>query len=91
VRQLKESSNIFTGIYHGLKGGLGDILLGIGGLFTKPYQGAKREGAKGFVKGLGKGLVGVVTAPFSAVLRITSNITSGISNTGQLLAKGRVK
>lgn len=36
---------------------------GITGLVTQPIEGAKKEGAAGFVKGFGKGIGGVVLKP----------------------------
>lgn len=38
--------------------GLG-LYEGIGGIFTDPYKGAKKEGGLGFVKGLGRGIFSV--------------------------------
>ena len=32
-------------------------------VLTQPYHGAKEEGDLGFVKGIGKGIVGVITKP----------------------------
>ena len=39
------------------------FLDGTTGLFTEPYQGARDEGAKGFLKGCGKGLTGAFLKP----------------------------
>lgn len=36
---------------------------GITGVFTKPYEGAKKDGLLGGIKGIGKGLVGLITKP----------------------------
>ncbi len=36
---------------------------GFTGIFTQPYQGAKKEGAKGFFKGCGKGIGGLTLLP----------------------------
>lgn len=38
----------------------------------KPVQGAKHGGAKGFLKGLGKGFLGLVGRPASGVADLTS-------------------
>jgi vacuolar protein sorting-associated protein 13A/C len=88
--RLKQSDNVVTGLYDGVKGGVTDLAEGISGLFTKPYQGAKKEGVVGFFKGVGSGLLGVVTSPFSAVLRIGSSVASGIANTGEFLKNGKI-
>jgi len=35
---------------------------------TKPIEGAKQGGATGFVKGLGKGFIGLVTRPTGGIV-----------------------
>lgn len=34
---------------------------GLSGLFVKPFEGAKKDGAKGFFVGLGKGTIALPT------------------------------
>ncbi|CAM9944775.1 unnamed protein product, partial [Phaeothamnion confervicola] len=51
----------------------------------QPYRGARKQGGVGFVKGLGKGIVGLAAAPVSGALGATSKITSGIEATTRLL------
>jgi vacuolar protein sorting-associated protein 13A/C len=38
------------------------------GVVTKPIAGAKHGGASGFVKGLGKGFLGLVTRPTGGIV-----------------------
>ena len=45
---------------------------GVGGVFTKPISGAKQEGVEGFFKGVGKGVVGLVTRPTAGVIDFAS-------------------
>lgn len=45
---------------------------GVTGVVTKPISGAKKGGAAGFVKGLGKGLVGLVTRPTGSIVDFAS-------------------
>ncbi|KAG1054811.1 hypothetical protein G6F43_003196 [Rhizopus delemar] len=54
---------------------------GITGLVTSPMEGASKDGAVGFVGGLGKGLVGAITKPVAGLFDMTSNITAGIRET----------
>lgn len=54
---------------------------GVGGLVRKPLEGAEQEGALGFFKGLGKGVVGLATKPAIGVLDMASNVSEGIRNT----------
>ncbi|KAF9478514.1 vacuolar protein sorting-associated protein 13 [Pholiota conissans] len=51
------------------------------GVFMKPIEGAESEGALGFLKGVGKGLVGAVTKPVVGVFDLASNVSEGIRNT----------
>lgn len=43
----------------------------------KPIEGAESGGAFGFVKGVGKGMVGFVTKPVVGFFDLASNITEG--------------
>ncbi|KAH7368024.1 vacuolar protein sorting-associated protein [Plectosphaerella cucumerina] len=54
---------------------------GVGGLVRKPLEGAEQEGAMGFFKGIGKGVVGLATKPAIGVLDMASNVSEGIRNT----------
>ncbi|KAG6890404.1 hypothetical protein C0995_008758 [Termitomyces sp. Mi166 len=47
------------------------------GVLMKPIEGAGSEGAIGFFKGVGKGLVGVVTKPVIGVFDLASNVSEG--------------
>ncbi|KAK3113583.1 Vacuolar protein sorting-associated protein 13 [Teratosphaeriaceae sp. CCFEE 6253] len=54
---------------------------GIGGLARQPMQGAEKEGAAGFVKGVGKGLLGLATKPAIGAFDLASNMAEGVKNT----------
>ena len=86
VEQLedREPDNVLDGIYKGVKEGLLDLGKGIGGIIFKPFQGAKKEGVKGFFKGIGTGLIGAVVSPFTATFRIANNLFVGIKNTANM-------
>lgn len=51
------------------------------GVVMKPIEGAESEGALGFFKGMGKGIVGAVTKPVVGVFDLASNVSEGIRNT----------
>ena len=87
---LKRPEHAFDGIYQGLKGGATELFSGVTGIFTKPYRKAKEEGAKGFVKGLGAGLMGAVASPFAATLRLGNNISTGIKNSAIKIGRGKI-
>ena len=54
---------------------------GIGGLARHPLQGAEKEGLPGFVKGVGKGFLGLATKPAIGAFDLASNLAEGVRNT----------
>lgn len=54
---------------------------GVEGLARQPFEGAEKEGAAGFFKGVGKGLLGLATKPVIGVFDLASNVSEGIRNT----------
>jgi len=85
---VKRPDSAFSGTLHGIKGGALEVTSGITGLLTKPYEGAKQEGVKGLFKGFGKGLLGAVASPFTAVFKMGTSITQGIE--GSIVGEGGV-
>ena len=83
VEQLeeREPEHVIDGLFKGLKEGVIDLSKGIGGIFYKPFEGAKKQGVKGFFLGLGSGLVGAVVSPFTAGFRVANNLFVGLRNT----------
>ena len=77
-------------MYEGFKGGVMDVVHGVSGVFTKPYKGAKEQGAKGLLKGAGSGLFGLISSPVKLALRFGTTITSGIARGVTLITKGKV-
>jgi hypothetical protein len=51
---------------------------GITGLVTHPWKGAQKEGASGFMKGLGKGIGGIATKPGAAMLGVLGHSMKGV-------------
>jgi len=56
------------------------MVQGFKGIVQQPMKGAKKQGVHGFFKGVGKGLLGVATAPVAAVLRVGSAATGEASS-----------
>ena len=77
----REPSNLFSGLYYGVKNGIIDIGKGVAGIFIRPYQEAKKNGFGGFIQGVGAGLLGAAVSPVTAGLRIANNLIVGIKNT----------
>ena len=54
---------------------------GIGGLARHPIEGAEKEGVAGFVKGVGKGFLGLATKPAIGAFDLASSVAEGVRNT----------
>lgn len=57
------------------------VSLGLAGIATAPLEGAEREGAVGFFKGIGKGMIGLPTKTAIGVFDFALNFSEGIRNT----------
>ncbi|EGC49767.1 conserved hypothetical protein [Histoplasma capsulatum var. duboisii H88] len=64
---------------------------GVTGLVTQPWKGAQKEGASGFVKGVGKGIGGFIAKPGAAVFGILGHTMQGVSKEVQKLFGGNVQ
>eukprot|EP01048_Picozoa_sp_COSAG05_P015390 COSAG05_NODE_1852_length_3958_cov_1.907748_2_plen_137_part_00 len=82
-RSQAKSEDAVDGVVKGMKHlGFG-LMKGTTGLVTNPYKEAMKgstEGktASGFMRGVGKGLIGAVVKPTAGVLDLASDVTSGI-------------
>ena len=61
--------SLFTGLEKGLTG-----------IITKPLDGMKKSGVKGFFTGTAKGIAGLIVKPVTGILDATSKTTEGIKN-----------
>ncbi|KAF2006736.1 glycosyltransferase family 1 protein [Amniculicola lignicola CBS 123094] len=78
VRQVDKVTDMQSGVRTGLKElGLG-FYEGISGLVTDPYKGAKKEGAAGFVKGVGRGIAGVPLRVMGGVFALPGYAMKGL-------------
>ncbi|KAF2749676.1 vacuolar protein sorting-associated protein 13 [Sporormia fimetaria CBS 119925] len=84
-RRMSRSRNRPKHALYGITAGgnafASSLASGIGGLARHPLQGAEKEGAIGFVKGLGKGLLGVPTKAAIGAFDLASNMAEGVRNT----------
>ncbi|KAF2103644.1 vacuolar protein sorting-associated protein 13 [Rhizodiscina lignyota] len=80
-RSRNRPKHALYGITSGGNAFANSLASGIGGLARHPLQGAEREGAAGFVKGVGKGLLGLATKPAIGAFDLASNISEGVRNT----------
>ncbi|KAJ4342528.1 hypothetical protein N0V95_006929 [Ascochyta clinopodiicola] len=58
---------------------------GVTGLVTQPWYGAQKEGASGFLKGIGKGIGGFLTKPGAALFGIPAYMMKGVHKEVQKL------
>lgn len=78
VRPSEPITNFKTGVMAaGKEFGFG-MYDGITGLITQPVQGARRDGAMGFIKGVGKGIGGVMLKPGAAVFGVPGFTMKGL-------------
>ncbi|MCJ1359211.1 MAG: hypothetical protein MMC33_009211 [Icmadophila ericetorum] len=86
VRKPRRISGIQSGLRAAGEEFVYGVYDGVSGLVTHPYQGAKKDGAKGFTKGIGKGIGGFVLKDLSAIFGPFGYTLKGIHKE---LIKGR--
>ncbi|KAG7665092.1 VPS13 [[Candida] subhashii] len=69
------------GFASGANSFIDSIASGVTGVATAPIEGAAEEGAVGFFKGLGKGVIGLPTKAAIGIFDLASNVSEGIKNT----------
>lgn len=79
--------HVIYGVTAGGEAFANSVFSAVEGIVTKPIQGAETEGAVGFFKGIGKGLVGAVTKPAVGVFDLAANLSEGIRNTTTVFDK----
>ena len=85
-----DSENIYASL------GILDLATGVSGIVNKPYEGYKKYGAKGLVKGVGLGVYGALVCPLAAVLHLSSTVSSQVAKTAEMMSlnanvRGRVR
>lgn len=81
ARSRNRPKHALYGITSGGNAFASSLASGIGGLARHPLQGAEKEGAIGFVKGVGKGFLGLATKPAIGAFDLASNMAEGVRNT----------
>lgn len=84
-RRMKKNRNKPKHALYGLTSGATSLVegvtSGVSGLALSPYQGANREGASGFFKGIGKGIVGLPTKTAIGIFDLANSVSEGVRNT----------
>ncbi|KRH92700.1 Vacuolar protein sorting-associated protein, partial [Pseudoloma neurophilia] len=70
---------------------LENVVDGISGIITKPVQGAKKKGIKGFFKGIGSGITGALSKPIAGVSEIAANINEDLKFTLEGIELKRIR
>lgn len=87
-RRMSKSRNRPKHALYGITSGgnafANTLASGIGGLARAPLEGAEKEGFGGFVKGVGKGVLGFATKAALAPIDLTSSVFEGVRNTTTL-------
>lgn len=81
ARSRNRPKHALYGVTSGGNAFAASMASGIGGLARHPLEGAEKEGALGFVKGVGKGVLGLATKPAIGAFDLASNLAEGVRNT----------
>ncbi|KRX90575.1 Vacuolar protein sorting-associated protein 13A [Trichinella pseudospiralis] len=84
-RMMNRRTGDLSGVAQSGTGALLEVFDGVTGVFTKPIEGAREEGALGFAKGLGKGLIGAVTRPITGVVDFASASLEALKKATEVL------
>ena len=79
-RALDRPSNVATGFALGVRDLSGGLYRGVTGVFSQPVRGAQIDGLRGFVRGVGVGVLGVVVKPAVGVVDLATRTSEGLRN-----------
>ncbi|KAK8875334.1 hypothetical protein M9Y10_005499 [Tritrichomonas musculus] len=74
----EKTANAAQTVANGFSSAAKSFRSGFTGIIRKPIEGGKENGAKGAFKGIGQGLLGVLTCTVSSVIEVGSGIAGGI-------------
>ncbi|KAF8773523.1 Vacuolar protein sorting-associated protein 13C like protein [Argiope bruennichi] len=60
------------------------VVLGLSGVVVQPVTGGQQEGVEGFFRGIGKGLLGLITKPAGGVMDMVSMAFDGIRRAAEM-------
>jgi vacuolar protein sorting-associated protein 13A/C len=87
-KQIREQpKHVGEGLLFGARDLGKGLFKGVTGLVEEPMKGAKKEGAEGFFKGLGIGVIGLAARPVMGVMDLATQTTKGIRNTTTMFDK----
>jgi hypothetical protein len=80
-----KADNVVIGLYKGVTGSVVELTEGVAGVFVKPWKGAQADGMSGFIRGVGTGVFGAAMSPLTAVLRLSTSVTSSVASQASTL------
>jgi vacuolar protein sorting-associated protein 13A/C len=80
-KKMKKPKHVLEGLEKGSAAALLGLKQGISGVFTKPIEQTRKDGAFGFLKGVAKGVAGLAVKPVTGVIDFASKTTEGLKNT----------
>ena len=82
MEEEDEPTNIIVGVGKGIYGGFKELVNGFTGVFMHPYKKySQKKSCMSLVKGIGKGILGLVIAPFAAAFKLIYSVSTGAKNT----------
>ena len=78
--QQKQAGSTRSGVVQGLRAMRGGFAGGMRGIVEKPLEGTREAGTAGFVRGVGRGLVGAIAKPLAGMFMFASKTAEGLSN-----------
>ncbi|KAL9969256.1 hypothetical protein ACROYT_G021452 [Oculina patagonica] len=83
LRMHRGPQGIGQGLIMGGKSLFMGLFFGVTGVVVKPVEGARSEGVEGFFKGIGKGLLGLLTHPAGGVIDMVSFTLDGVRRSAE--------
>nr|CAD7454577.1 unnamed protein product [Timema tahoe] len=77
-------ANVQMGLARSGKGLVMGVVDGVSGVIMKPISGAREEGVEGFFKGVGKGMMGLVTRPTAGVIDFASGSLDAVKRATEM-------
>ena len=82
-RAKNKPKHALSGVSTGVKQLYSGFKSGVTGIVDRPMEGAREGGVGGFFKGVGVGLVGIVTKPVVGLIDMTTSLTEGIKSSAE--------
>ncbi|KAG8911288.1 hypothetical protein FRC00_006761 [Tulasnella sp. 408] len=86
AQRRNRPGNAIYGVQSGGEALVTSFASGLEGIVSKPLEGAERDGAIGFFKGIGKGFVGAFTKPAVGIFDLASNLAEGEENSVEVVS-----